>query len=278
MIIFDYSQLFMSCMFTQSPQEFSAGHCDTIMRHLVFNSIRATKKRFVREFGNNVIIACEGGNTWRRQFFPYYKAARKAARKTSLFDSTKMFDLMKTIREEIKQYFPYKVLSVYEAEADDIIGTLTLRYYSEEPILIVSRDKDFAQLDCYKNVKRFDSIKKVILRESNAEAFLLRHIITGDESDGIPNILSPENSFVAKIRQKPITSKFLRESTLTMNSDLTRFLQNKTLIDLRETPLYIQELIVNEYQSIEHQTNRGKIRGYFIEKQLLNLLDDIQDF
>lgn len=276
MIIVDFSQIFMAAMFTQNPTAFSSGKVDGVMRHIVLNSIRLSRKKFGRNLG--VVIACEGSNSWRRQFFPHYKANRKTARTESPYESDKIFSLMKEIQDEIRENFPYRVLSVYEAEADDIIGVLTMRFHKEEPIVIVSKDKDFAQLDRYPSVKRYDPSKKVILHEADPESFLTHHIIIGDVSDGIPNILSKEDCFVTKTRQKPITKKFLRETELTMMCELQRFLQNRTLIDLREIPLYIQENIMQEYESAVVVEGRSKVLNYMISKELFVLIDDIQDF
>ena len=57
-------------------------------------------------------------------------------------------------RDEIREYLPYKAIHLDGVEADDVIGTLTMRtqeFGQDEPIMIVSSDKDFIQLQKYNN-------------------------------------------------------------------------------------------------------------------------------
>lgn len=67
-----------------------------------------------------------------------------------------VFRILNLVREELKDNFPYKVVHMEGAEADDIIGALvqnTQEFGNHEPVMIISSDKDFIQLHKYSNVK-----------------------------------------------------------------------------------------------------------------------------
>ena len=93
------------------------------------------------------------------------KHTEKQTVKSLALDWNNIFILNK-IRDEMKETFPWRVLQVETAEADDIIGTLchrfgrTLKADDDEPILILSGDKDFGQLQKYANVEQFSPITK----------------------------------------------------------------------------------------------------------------------
>ena len=79
--------------------------------------------------------------------------------------------------------------------------------YNPEKIMIVSSDRDFLQLQRFKNVRQFSPLLKKELSVDNPRVYLQTHIIKGDKGDGVPNILSDDNVFVEGFRQKPITQK-----------------------------------------------------------------------
>ena len=62
-----------------------------------------------------------------------------------------------------------------------------------KPTLIVSGDKDFQQLQRYDNVKRWSPNLNKFIEPEDPQEFLKEHILKGDKSDGIPNILSNDN-------------------------------------------------------------------------------------
>ena len=119
---------------------------ENLFRHMVLNTIRANKVKFGITFGE-FVIACDDKKLWRRDFFPYYKANRKKAREESDVDWPAIFNTLNKIKLELKEYFPYRVIQIEGAEADDIIGTIVHNY--DDRILILSGDKDFRQLQRY---------------------------------------------------------------------------------------------------------------------------------
>lgn len=255
-----------------------------LVRHMVLNSIRMYMNKFKEDFGE-LVIACDNRRYWRREVFPYYKANRKKDRDKSDLDWQAIFDCMKMIREELAEYFPYRVIDVDGAEADDVIGSLVQHFGDDmtQPILILSADKDFIQLQKYINVKQYDPIRKKFVAHNNPALYTKEHIMRGDAGDGIPNVLSADNSFVIGTRQKPITTKKL-DQWLQMSPEafadaemLRNYKRNQQLIDLSYIPDNIKNTIIGEY---EKQTNksRSKLFNYFVQFKLRNLMDSIQEF
>jgi hypothetical protein len=278
MILLDFSQVCLSNILASGNKDFGVD----LIRHQVLNSIRGFKSRF-SEF-DELIICCDDKNYWRKKIFPYYKANRKKNREESKLDWTAIFDTLHIIKDEIKENLPYPVLQVESAEADDIIAAMVERYSSEK-IMIVSGDKDFSQLQRYKNVSQYSPITKKFIKVGDPLSYLFEHIIRGDAGDGVPNILSNDDTFVAGNRQKPLTKKRVNVMLGDMLRGITPFdgevkrnyLRNIQLIDLSRIPDEIRKEVIDRYSNYE-RNNRSKLLGYFIKSRLKNLMTDIQEF
>jgi 5'-3' exonuclease len=184
-----------------------------------------------------------------------------------------VFDTFAKVREELKAYFPYRVIHVENAEADDIIGTIIHQEGRElntgEKFLVLSGDKDYIQLHKYANVKQYNPVMKKWVTHSNPEQYLYEHIVKGDAGDGVPNILSPDNSFVMNIRQKPVTKKRLEEwiDINKMSSEVKRnYARNQALIDLSQVPLHLKDRILEEYAQ-ENTKDRSQLLNFFIKNR-----------
>lgn len=263
---------------------------ENLLRHMILNTIRANKVKFSKEYGE-VVIAIDSKNCWRKNVFPYYKAARKKNRDSSNLDWNLIFESFNNISNELREFFPYRVLKEETAEADDIIGIICAahgRILGGDKILIISSDKDFIQLQKYSNVNQYDPIRKRWIQHNNPDLYLLEHICRGDAGDGVPNILSPDDSFVSSIRQKPISSKKIDEwlSLLTKDQqpdtifeyDVYRnWIRNKKVIDLEEVPDELRNRVLNSFNEQENK-DRSKIFNYFIKYKLKNLTESINEF
>lgn len=255
------------------------------LRGIFLNSLRHNRKKFTEEFGE-VVICADGRYSWRKKEFAYYKANRKESRDNSGLDWTELFRIMTVIREELLEYFPYKVIYLETAEADDSIGVICHEYgvqlgSGKENILILSGDKDYIQLHKYSNIKQFNPVLKLWVTNNDPDKYLIEHILKGDSGDGIPNILSPDNCLVIGERQKSMTEKRLEEyskGTSTMDKAmLSKYERNKLLIDLSMIPEDLKENILAEYNK-ENTNGRSKLFNFFIKKKLKNLLPYIHDF
>lgn len=281
MILIDLNQVLLSGLMAQISGQKNVKLEENLVRHMVLNILRGHIKNFKSEYGE-VILCCDNRNYWRKSIFPFYKAGRKKTREKSDLDWHLIFDILGTIKAELKEHFPYKVIDVEGAEADDIIGTLVPRHAAHEKILILSSDSDFLQLQCYTNVKQYNSALKKFMKSHNPEQDLKEKIIRGDKGDGIPNILSPSNCFVIESRQKSISKSKLSEFLINSPESYDEntqigFNRNKILIDLTCIPVEIKENIITEYEKTKPAT-KSKLLNYFISKKMKNLLDVIEDF
>jgi len=254
-----------------------------LVRHMILNTIRTYVKKFKESHGPEVIIACDNRNYWRRDYFPHYKAGRKKARAASGHDWFSIFESLNKIREELKDSSPYKVIDVEGAEADDVIGTLVQKYSATEKVMILSSDKDFAQLQRYRNVEQFSPILKKFIKEPFPLIQLKQLIIRGDKGDGIPNILSSDDIFVVGGRQKPITeSKIIKwinqDPKEFCNDEMFRnFSRNELMIDLTKVPTKLREKILNTYESSKGKTKQEFV-NYMIANRLKNLIEVAHEF
>jgi hypothetical protein len=258
---------------------------ENMVRHMILNSLRSYRSKFRDEYGE-LVIACDNSNYWRKKIFPYYKANRKKSREKSDLDWKSIFDCMNMIRAELKEFFPYKVIDIESAEADDIIGTLVNNFGTElnsgEPILILSGDKDFIQLHTYGNVKQYDPTRKKWITHKDPHMFLKEHIMKGDSSDGVPNILSSDNCFVVGDRQRPLTAKkieqYMKVKPTELETSIARnYFRNEQLIDLSHTPEEIRTKVMESYNA-QSNKDRSKLMNYFIANKLRNLTEHIGDF
>lgn len=282
-ILIDYNQIVLASLFASIGSHTNIEVEESMIRHMVLNTIRSVRKKYSKDFGE-IIICADGKNSWRKSVFPYYKAGRKEARDSSELDWNKLFEILNIIREELKEYFPYKVIHIDRVEADDVIGTIVHKegtvLNTGKPLLIYSSDKDYIQLQQYGNVKQFDPVRKRWIESNDPEQFLLEHILRGDKGDGIPNILSADNSLVIGERQKALTAKRIALYSDEKNMDTltkTRYYRNKMLVDLSQIPEEYKKTILEQY-AIENTNGRSKLFNFFIEKGLKHLLSDIQDF
>ena len=282
MILVDLSQIMMASTMMSMEKGQTEADLDFV-RHSVLNSLRMYRSSYFEEYGE-LVICCDAPNSWRKEYFPLYKAGRKTGRDSSPLNWSQIFDCFTTIKTELKTIFPYKFIQVDTAEADDIIGVLC-RYSSQvkEKVLIVSSDKDFIQLHD-KYVRQWSPVTKKLVNDIEPSQYLFEHILKGDKGDGIPNILSADDSIVNGVRQKPITKKYIDNFVLhnaelngRTDTEIRNFHRNEKLIDLKQTPKELSDLIWNEYQK-EPEGQRRDLLNFFVEKRLNNLMECLGDF
>jgi hypothetical protein len=279
MIIIDYSAIAVSNIVTQrlDIQE-------DMIRHMILNSIRMYRSRFRDKFGE-VVMAGDAGNNWRYNEFPQYKAARKKTRKESKMDWKEAFRIINLVWEELGEHFPYKTIKIDGCEADDVIGVLveqTQEFGQHEPVIIISADKDFAQLQKYKNVSQFSPMTKKFIKEDHPRKQLLELVLKGDTADGVPNVLSDDNVFVNGGRQtplrKPIIEALMHDPSSQGETVLRNIQRNRKLIDLESTPAALREKIIYSYDGQNKAGNKGKVFPYLVDKRGRRLLEDVKDF
>ncbi len=239
-----------------------------MVRHMILNSLRMYRQSFFEDYGE-LVICYDSKHYWRRDYYPEYKASRKKTRDSSGHDWDDIFEFLNMMKEEIKDNFPYKVLEVYGAEADDIIATLCHELeFDNGKTLILSGDKDFVQLQKYRNVTQYSPITKKFVNGIDPNEYLYEHILRGDTGDGVPNVLSPDNTFVDGLRQKPLSKKKIAEWAGPMCEQM---LPND------EAP---NELFMECKKAYDDapEGDRSKLLNYFIKNRLQELTNSIGDF
>ena len=281
MILVDMSQIMMANIMMQMHISKEKEPEEKMVRHMILNSIRMYRSRFISEFGE-LVLCYDSKHYWRRDYFPEYKYNRRKSRETSSQDWDAIFGCLNTIKEEIKTNMPYKFLEVYGAEADDIIATICSEY--NEEIMILSGDKDFIQLQKFPNVKQYSPITKKMVNGANPVGYLKEHVFRGDSSDGIPNVLSPDNTFIDGLRQHPLRKNKIASwmehdfDDVAPNDEVKRnYQRNQKLIDLTYIPSELSGEILETYRSSSYG-DRSKLLNYFIQKRLKTLTESISEF
>jgi hypothetical protein len=293
MIVIDYNQTAISNLMAEMGGRKDIDINLPLIRHMILNSIRGYKQKFGAKYGD-LVIACDNRKYWRRDYFPHYKANRKKDRDASGYDWKAIFEALSTVREELDKIFPYPVINVEGAEADDVIAVLaewtqtndlSVGMFEEpKPFLVVSGDHDFIQLQKYSNVSQYSPIhKKMIKPERKPEDYVLEHIIRGDSGDGVPNVLSDDTCLVEGRRQKPVSTKKLEEwvkdrSKLPNDAEFTtRYERNKLLVDLSMIPTSVKYDVINTYVS-QPKKDRSQLMNYFMQNKMKQMLEVMGEF
>lgn len=289
MLLIDYSQVCLAVILSFQSDLKKGSDADKInlIRHVAISSIKSYKNKYGKEYGD-IVIACDGSKYWRKDFFPYYKGQRKKAREESDLDWKLIFDTLSEIRDDIKQYFPYKVIHLEKCEADDIIAILsnsTQEFGKYEPVMIISSDKDFKQLQQNENVKQYSPFlkKQITVNKKELHAWMIEHIVKGDPGDGVPNIFSDDNVLMEGVRQSVVSAKRLTEfidkgfEACRNDQERRNWHRNSTLVNFMHIPEDISSIILNEFEK-KPIGDKNSIMNYLIKHKCRLLLDNLEDF
>lgn len=283
MILIDFSSISYATVIKTASQ---IQLTPTNIRHSILQRILYLYKKHKDKYGPELIICCDSNkSSWRKRYYPYYKANRKRAREMIKIDWQLFFETQEELINELREYFPYKIYRVDNVEADDIISYVIKVTDPATPILVISQDKDFFQFQLhYKNVDQYipdqDRFYKVTFQEALDKH--MEHIIRGDAADGIPNVFSDDDALVnPDKRQSRATKKRIEDfiqrlenKTLTPEEE-TKINRNRILIDLKSLPEDIETLIENELNT--HQpTDKSKLFKYLLEHQLDKIIKEIK--
>jgi len=252
-----------------------------LIRHMVVNSVRLIRLKFSSEYGEPVLCYDSRIRSWRKELFPQYKANRKKDREASEINWDALWDILRQIKNEMKENFPYKLMEIDSCEGDDIIAILSKNLEGKH--LIVSSDHDFFQLQYLPNVEQWCPRTKQFIVCENPKEELVRHIMKGDSGDGVPNFLSDDTVFVDGRRQKSLYEKKISEwskvplNTFCTDEMLRNYERNKTMIDFSRIPIRLENEIMREFE-IPAEGNRSKILPYMIENNMRLLIEHLQEF
>jgi len=264
MILLDYSSVTMSSLMTRIDEY---DQDTNLLRHQILNIIRLYNVQFRSDFGE-MIICMDAANNWRRDRYPFYKANRRKSRSNSVYDWDKIYSVLNEVRDEMTTMSPFRCVRINRCEADDVIAAIVEKKRPEEPILIISPDRDFVQLQKYANVKQYSNLqKKWIEPKVSAQYDLQEKVLKGDMGDGVPNVMSDDNVILDEsLRQTPLRKaklESLMQDPESLGTTIARrVIRNRDLIDLNRTPLELKNEIINQF----NEKSKGSINS------LMNLL------
>jgi 5'-3' exonuclease len=282
MILVDYSGIAMGALFARG-----GGDEEPLIRHFILNSLRMYNVKHRDEYGR--MIVCGDGGSWRKEYYPEYKASRKTNREKDSRDWDKIFNTFTNVRNEIAEHLPFDVIHEFGVEADDIIATLvqeTQEFGKHEPIMIISADKDFIQLHKHGNVKQYSPITRKMVSHEDPVLYLREHIFRGDAGDGVPNVLSSDDTFIDEDKkQTPLSKKKIQTwlddydnlENVMPSQAYRNYQRNKKVIDLEEIPQEVTTKILDKYNSLKPTPNM-KALNYLIVNRMNNLVESVGDF
>ncbi|CAB4127406.1 RnaseH [uncultured Caudovirales phage] len=297
MILLDYNQISLAAILP-FKQDLAKGpeEARNLIRHVILSTILNYKKKYSSEHGS-VVICCDGRKYWRKEVFQYYKGDRKKNRDKSDIDFNMVFSILDEMRADLINIFPYKVLHIDRAEADDVIAVLAEWSQTNELVeeglerspqkmMIVSSDHDFLQLQKWDNIYQFSPIIKKQLKMSKRDLYekYITHIVKAGD-DGIPGILGDDDTIVTEGKRMPRMSakrlaEFLEHGKKACKNDQERrnWDRNEQLISFEKIPQDIKDIIINEYIQSIKKVDRMKIMNYLIQNKCRLLLNSLEEF
>jgi hypothetical protein len=272
-----------------------------LIKHSAFSSLLSYKKQYEKKYGK-LVLACDSKKYWRRDYFPAYKGHRKHSRDSSDLDWNAIFEAITEIKQDLYDNFPYKILEIEGAEADDIIATLAKYTQIEEliqdglfdaepqPTIIISSDGDYVQLQKYKNISQWSPLqKKLVKPKVRVNQYIIEHIVTGDAGDNVPNVLTSDQWAIDRTnndstRQKPMKAAVL-DSFIKLGIDgcqteeiKRNYIRNRTLIDFDYIPEDLETKIIQSYINYDGKGNKMKLMSFFTKNKMKLLFAELNNF
>ena len=249
MILADMSNLAITAL-----QEAGSGGNPMIIteqtiRHVVLKKIYDVYKKIGTH--HELVLACDGKDYFRKDLFSYYKANR--VKNNDCFDWDDFRYHYPIFKAELPYYFPFKLLEIDKVEGDDIINCITDWEIANgnRHIIIASSDTDDLQIsERYPNwVEQYSFKKRGYITCADYNYSLKQHIIEGDKGDGIPNIMSDDDTYMnpAK-RSKTLTKKRRDQFEIEIPEEFqANYERNKSLVDMSQIPDHYRQAIIEEY-------------------------------
>lgn len=294
----DFSQTIIAAVSVE-PKAIQGEDSKNMVKHIALNQILSMKKRFKP---TKVILCCDASSKeyWRTEHFPSYKGHRKHSKDKGFLDWDLVYKTIEELKVELAEYFPYHVLEVNGAEADDIIAVLVKHFSKNEfisnglfeepsPITIISTDNDFQQLQKYKNVQQWNNVQKKLIKCSNPKQYIIGHICTGDSGDNIPNICTDDQWSIDRANNIPTRAlSFMNHRLDTFydkginacesGKEIINYSRNERLVDLDFIPADIHDKIINTYNNSTISGSKAKVFKYLSDRRMRLLSASYQEF
>lgn len=292
-LLIDFSQMAYKAQQIQDQQTMQTDN-NFMIYHILLQI-----QKLIKDFRPNEVILAVDCASWRKDFYPHYKSNRIKTDK-----DLNMFKVMNEMIEDLKNFFPYKVIKIFKAEADDIIATLSFNKKSDDIIFIVSSDFDFIQLKD-DSVILYDPYKAELLGEewpckikgdmfSCKDEYVGFHVLHGDPGDAIFNFYTGEEeienlklgkqnkqkSFGVKTYQKIFKEGLNDFINNLSDKEKLNVERNKKLVLLTKEniPKEIQDNIMQVYDNYIINENKEVIKNYLESKKIKSLLTDLSKF
>lgn len=304
MILVDLSQVLIGSVHLhyKDIERFGKDNKSGFIKHIFLNTLLSYKKKYGEKYGE-LVLASDSRKYWRKSVFPAYKGHRERARQASDIDWKLIFEVINSLKVDIKENFKFKMLEVEGAEADDIIAVLCewsqendlvqdgLFESEPQPVLIISSDGDFISLQKFKNVSQWSPlINKFVKPKGDPVKHLIEKIVRGDGGDNIPNIFTTEEWSVNRMngtsgaRANSVKDSRLQEflssgfDACVNDTERAHYQRNKLLIDFESIPVALRDNIIDQYENYKVTGSTAKIMNYLIANKLKNLIQDVGAF
>lgn len=247
--------------------------------HLTLSSVNM----IVRQYNIDHVVFCLEGRSWRKDFYPRYKANRKldetAMTEREIEENQMFWETYDIFTSYLRDKTNASVLRVPNAEADDIIARF-IHLHPDDEHFIISSDSDFVQL-ISDNVKQYNGVtNQLITKEGyfndrgkpikdkktgeyklleDPEYLLFKKIIRGDSTDnvfsaypgarekGSKNTVGIREAFLDRNNQGFNWNNFLLQRWIDHEGIEHRvkddYNRNRTLIDLTAQPDEIKQTV-----------------------------------
>lgn len=252
------------------------------------DSILVTLANYVNVLKSDRVIITIESRSWRKTFYPLYKANRDAGKEAD--DKLDLFyDAVNKAAAFMNDFTNAKVIRCDGAEGDDIIAILAQKFSLDgETTIIVSTDGDFKQLLRYKGVKIFNPIKKSYVTGYSHLDYITK-LVKGDGGDNVPSsyprikieileaiarnedLLEHEFTKVDKTieRQKFFIAKFLEVDEIPMDLSLDEW--EEVLSLAREKKDMIQNEIKQAKLDDDYKHNTKLLKREKLLKDIIKL-------
>jgi len=298
-LLFDLNNLMMRNLFNGDVGASTETPDYNLWKFLIFDQIYQAFTRF--KDINEVILAIDDKESWRKLLFSRYKESRKKKRSTDV-DFKMVFDQYHKFCNDIKSSIPFKVIKIRRAEADDVIAILSKHINNNA--IIMSNDQDFIQLIDGEKIKLYNPVKSeyITINQKDKENKMNKLFLTGQAKDDIFNVKTP-NDYPTDYRKPPLGEKtadkiieqglaffLLKECELKKGEEIDsngkktykyhrlflpedNFIRNKSLIDFSFIPVLLSDIIKKKYDNYELPDPNNMYR-FFMDNGWTGYLDN----
>jgi hypothetical protein len=208
---------------------FSSIHSQMKPTYTAMAMILSSLKKIGVDPEDQVLVACDGQNNWRKQIDPNYKANRKEQREKYDVDWDRIWMEFDNLLEELDSATDWHILKDNLLEADDWMAG-GAKYFKDREVIVVSFDADLEQTWNYSNVKIYSPLIKY------------------KGTKGAYKIKPPEFNVY-----KLIASKIEKEKTDNLISPILTqedYETREKLINLLTLPDFVEKIIVDKLSSL----------------------------